>query len=51
MIKRLIIAMVSLLVLLSVTLSLTGCGTWHGFGRDVEHLGDSIQDKDEDEDK
>ena len=46
MIKRFIIV-VSLLLLLSGMLSLTGCGTWHGFGQDVGRVGDKIQDKDE----
>ena len=44
MIKRFIIITLSLLVLLSGTLSLAGCGTWHGFGKDVEDLGEGIQD-------
>ena len=44
MIKRFIIITVSLLVLLSGTLSLAGCGTWHGFGKDVEDVGEDIQD-------
>ena len=42
---RIVIVMVTLLVLLAGMLSLAGCGdTWHGFGRDVEDVGDDIQD-------
>jgi predicted small secreted protein len=28
-----------------VALAAAGCQTAHGFGKDVEHLGDKIQDK------
>ncbi len=31
------------LAVLSFSLVLTGCNTWHGFGRDLEKLGDRIQ--------
>ena len=50
MIKRFIIT-VLLLVLLSGMLSLTGCGTWHGFGKDVEDVGQGMQDKPDKPDK
>lgn len=44
MIKRFIITLAVLAVLLS-TMSLTGCGdTWDGFGKDVEDVGEDIQD-------
>ena len=45
MIKRFFVITISLLVLLSGMLSLTGCSTWHGFGKDVKDLGESIEDK------
>lgn len=34
-----------LLVLLAIgfTLVLSGCNTWHGFGKDLEKAGDKIQ--------
>jgi entericidin A len=31
------------LVLLVVAFGLTGCNTWHGFGKDVEKVGEKIQ--------
>ncbi|MBM4200059.1 MAG: entericidin A/B family lipoprotein [Gammaproteobacteria bacterium] len=33
-------------VIFCVTLAvLTGCNTWSGFGRDLQHLGKSIEDR------
>lgn len=32
-----------ILVVLAFAVSLTACNTWHGFGRDVEKVGDKIQ--------
>ena len=44
MIKRFIILAAILTVLFS-SMSLTGCGsTWDGFGKDVEDVGQDIQD-------
>jgi predicted small secreted protein len=44
MIKRLIIV-AAILTALFTSMSLTGCGdTWHGFGKDVEDVGEDIQD-------
>jgi len=44
MIKRFTIV-AALLVALFGSLSLTGCGdTWRGFGKDVEDVGEDIQD-------
>ena len=44
MIKRFIIVAAILAALFS-SLSLTGCGnTWDGFGKDVEDVGQDIQD-------
>ncbi|HSH55057.1 MAG TPA: entericidin A/B family lipoprotein [Methylotenera sp.] len=31
------------LAALGFTLVLTGCNTWHGFGKDLEKAGDKIQ--------
>jgi entericidin A len=31
------------IVLMGFTLVITGCNTWHGFGKDLEKLGDKIQ--------
>ena len=30
-------------MLLTVVVVLTGCNTWHGFGRDLEKAGEKIQ--------
>lgn len=32
-----------LLALLVFAIVLTGCNTWHGFGKDLEKVGDKIQ--------
>jgi len=34
-----------LLLLLTVASLVTSCGTWHGFGEDVERGGEKIQGK------
>jgi predicted small secreted protein len=31
------------LIVLSFALILSGCNTWHGFGKDVEKVGDKIK--------
>lgn len=31
------------LILLAAAIALTGCNTWHGFGKDVEKVGEKIQ--------
>jgi entericidin A len=31
------------LVLLSICCLFTGCNTWHGAGKDVENVGESMQ--------
>ncbi|HZV99551.1 MAG TPA: entericidin A/B family lipoprotein [Methylophilaceae bacterium] len=31
------------LMVLACALFLTGCNTWHGFGRDLEKAGEKIQ--------
>ena len=31
------------LVALAFAFVLTGCNTWHGFGKDLEKVGDKIQ--------
>jgi len=31
------------LIILSLTLGLMGCNTWHGFGKDLEQVGVRIQ--------
>jgi entericidin A len=36
---------VSLFLLSVFAYLLTGCNTMHGFGKDMEHLGDKIQNK------
>jgi entericidin A len=36
---------VSLFLLVAFAYLLAGCNTVHGFGKDVEHLGDKIQNK------
>ena len=40
---RIIMATVTLLMLLAGMLSMTGCNTWHGAGKDVEKTGDAMQ--------
>jgi predicted small secreted protein len=42
---RLIVVTVALVALLVGALSLTGCGTWHGLGKDVEKTGEAMQGK------
>jgi entericidin A len=32
-----------ILVVLAFAMGLTACNTWHGFGRDLEKVGDKIQ--------
>jgi predicted small secreted protein len=32
-----------ILVVLAFVITLTGCNTWNGFGRDLEKVGDKIQ--------
>ncbi len=32
-----------LLVLMAFAVALSGCNTWHGFGKDLEKVGDKIQ--------
>ena len=34
-----------LLALLLIAMALAGCNTMHGFGKDMEQLGDKIQKK------
>lgn len=43
---RAIFIRMTLLALLAGALCLTGCGTWHGFGEDVERTGEAIQGDD-----
>jgi predicted small secreted protein len=44
MLKRFLL-LIALLAALCGGLSLTGCGdTWHGFGEDVEDVGEDIQE-------
>lgn len=31
------------LVTIAMALVLSGCNTWHGFGKDLEHAGEKIQ--------
>ncbi len=31
------------MILIAFSLILTGCNTWHGFGKDVEKAGEKIQ--------
>jgi predicted small secreted protein len=38
-----IVVVAMLLALLTVTLSLSGCNTWHGAGKDVQNAGESMQ--------
>ena len=40
---RIVIITVTLLALLAGTLSLTGCNTWKGAGKDVERTGEKMQ--------
>jgi len=42
---RLMVVTVTLLALLASVLSLTGCNTWKGAGKDVEKTGESMQGK------
>jgi predicted small secreted protein len=44
--KRIVIVTVALLALLAGLLSLTGCNTWKGAGKDVEKTGEAMQGKD-----
>lgn len=43
--SRIVIVTVTLLALLAGMLSLSGCNTWRGAGKDVEKAGDSMQGK------
>jgi predicted small secreted protein len=42
---RIIILTLTLLALLAGMLSLTGCNTWKGAGKDIEETGDAMQGK------
>ena len=43
MTERIIRTASTVLVLSGVTLALGGCETWKGLGKDVEHVGESMQ--------
>jgi predicted small secreted protein len=45
--RKILMAM-TLLALLAGTLSLTGCNTWNGAGKDVERTGERMQHHDND---
>ena len=40
---RIIVVAVTLLMLLTSALFLTGCNTWKGFGKDMETTGEKMQ--------
>jgi len=40
---RIVIVTVTLLALLAGVLTLTGCNTWKGAGKDIEKTGDAMQ--------
>ncbi len=42
---RKIFVTVVLLLLLGITLAISGCNTWHGAGKDVERTGEKMQGK------
>jgi predicted small secreted protein len=41
--KRIVVFTATLLVLVVGVLSLSGCNTWRGAGKDVENTGDAMQ--------
>ncbi|MCU0724769.1 MAG: hypothetical protein MUE73_03110 [Planctomycetes bacterium] len=43
--KRIVVFTVTLLVLVVGLMSLSGCNTWRGAGKDVENTGDAMQGK------
>lgn len=43
--KKRIIIVITLLALLTSAFCLSGCNTWRGAGKDIENVGEKMQDK------